>query len=221
MTESPFRSGGAYVSPIARAALMHRMHPGAQISYDIVSMDEAFPRIAIDYQGGATHAVRCEIVWPDGRYVVAHKEIDMKVKTRTGWGGPRAITPEEIQKDETKALGRAMRDCGIPQKMDEFQALMRWIVALEGTQPLQTERKPALTATYVTTAVPDEDDGPVDADEDTLTPEQMLAEALALLDPAKRPAIAQRAKTDLGVGNVMRAGEHAPTILAWLHDEGG
>lgn len=206
------RGGGLadYASPILRAAVFRQLNPDAHITYTIVPIGQAFPEGHQEYEGKATEAVRCEIVWPDGRYVTAFKEIDKVDRGRT-----RAQTPEELAKDETKALGRALRDCGIPQRLTELKLLMQWIASMSGA-PLAVTN---VTNVEASTFGADDESGDVEDDSPDAgsepTVEQVLAERFSRLNGADKAAVFKHA-TELGVKNVMRAGEHAEALLAYI-----
>lgn len=203
-----------YASPILRAAVFRQLHPDAHISYTVVPIEDAFPEGHRDYEGKATQAIRCEIIWPDGRYVVAHKEMDLFER-----GKPVPQTPEQLAKDETKALGRALRDLGIPQRLTELQTLMRWLVALRGGEP---KPQPATRQQSTGSAWPPDssdasssDDDSPDAGADEPTAEQVLAQRFGQLNGADKVAVSAHARS-LGVANIMRAGEHAEALIAYI-----
>lgn len=214
-----------YVSPVMRMGVFRRLYPGAKVSYKVVPIGEAFPEGHYGGKGEPVQAVICTIKLADGTQVRGAKEIDLfeQVPKSSNW---RAVeqTAEQMQKDETKAMGRALRDMGIPSHWSEIQPYMRWLVALLGNEPPQTARLPrgADPATGEITPVgrssPDDVD-PADASDDNLTPEQELAQRIAGLDGPAKAEIGKRAKEELKVSNVMRAGEHASTILGWLPEE--
>lgn len=203
-----------YASPILRAAVFRRLYPGAQVSYSIIPIGQAFPPGHTNYDGKATEAVRCEIVLADGTYVVAHKEIDKfdvsKYKTVE-----RTQTPEELAKDETKALGRALRDLGIPQRLTELKLLMQWIASMTG-QPVQPSPAGAVGGAPSPEESFDGDDDSADAGAEDPTPEQVLARQFAQLTGASKAAVSTYAREAFGVSNVMRAGEHAEDLLAYV-----
>jgi hypothetical protein len=212
-----------YASPILRAAVFRRLFPGAQVSYKVVPIGDAFPVGHTDYEGKASEAIRCEIVLADGTYVVAHKEIDKAERGRN-----RTQTPEELAKDETKALGRALRDLGIPQRLTELKILMQWIVDMDGNVPLSSggvtvARTAALS---VSSDDIDDSDDSADAGAEDPTVEQMVAMRFSQLNGASKAAVSKHARDTLGVANVMRAGEHADALLdyidkkSWLAEQG-
>lgn len=209
-----------YASPILRAAVFRQLHPDAHITYTVVPIEEAFPEGHRDYEGKATQAIRCEIVWPDGRYVVAHKEMDLQERKRDGKTVAVPQTPEQLAKDETKALGRALRDLGIPQRLTELQTLMRWLVALRGgeTKPQPAARQQSTTGSAWPPDSSDpsssEDDSP-DAGADEPTAEQVLAQKFSQLNGADKVAVSAHARS-LGVANIMRAGDHAEALIAYI-----
>lgn len=220
----PERGLEDYASPILRASVFRRMYPGAQISYSVVDIADAFPMGHRDYEGKALEAVRCEIIFADGTYIVAHKEIDLKDNRN------RDVlqTPENLAKDETKALGRALRDAGIPQRLSELKIVMQWypnvsretlanvvntsslvrppIDGVVGVQDSLAEAFPGSTEI---------DDG-ADAGADEPTVEQQLAKRFAMLDGPSKANVVAYAREMLGCGNVLRAGEHAEALMAWL-----
>lgn len=209
-----------YASPILRAAVFRQLNPDAYITYRVVTMEEAFPEGFREYEGKATHAIHCQIIWPDGHFVDAYKEIDV-VDNRNR---RIAMTPEELAKNETKALGRAMRDCGIPQRLTELKMLMSWLATMNG--------RPAATLPPGSTVVADEfnDEGggeiddPADAGAEE-TQAQALATRFSRLSGKSKAEVAKHARDVFGVANVMRADEEsAIKLLAFIdtmHSEGG
>lgn len=208
-----------YASPPLRAAIFNRLYPGSQIHYELCSMEEAFPDGWRSYEGKATEAIRCQIDRSDGCVFIAFKEIDTVDKGRA-----QDKTPENLAKNETKALGRALTRAGIPQKMSELQSLMRWLVALDGPTAVAAPAPPAHvdpdTGEVRGSSTPDGDDDP-DADEDTLTPEQEAAMAFSQLEPADKQRVTKLA-SQAGIRNVMRAGTRAADLMTIIKgtDEG-
>lgn len=196
-----------YASPILRCAVFRQLNPNAQITYTVIPMSEAFPEGHREYEGKAVEAVRCEIVWPDGHYIVAHKEMDLVDR-----GRKQDQTPEQLAKDESKALGRALRDAGIPQRLSELHDLMRWIASMHS--PITS--RPAAAAERPTSTVDLDDDDSADAGAEDPTDEQVLATRFSQLPGADKAAVSKHARDVMGVANVMRAGEHADALLAYL-----
>lgn len=194
-----------YASPILRCAVFRQLNPTAQITYTVIPMSEAFPEGHREYEGKAVEAVRCEIVWPDGHYIVAHKEMDLVDRNRK-----QDQTPEQLAKDESKALGRALRDAGIPQRLSELHDLMRWIASMHS--PITS--RPAAAERPTDEGEPDEDSA--DAGAEDPTDEQVLASRFSQLAGADKAAVSKHARDVMGVANVMRAGEHADALLAYL-----
>lgn len=228
----PSDQGGLadYASPILRASVFRRLYPGAQISYTVVSIEDAFPMGHRDYEGKAMEAVRCEIVFADGTYIVAHKEVDLKDNRNRDI----AQTPENLAKDETKALGRALRDAGIPQRLSELKLLMQWYpnatretsvvntsslvrppLSDSGVQELTNGVANSLAAAFPGSSVENDDDH-ADAGTEEPTAEQQLARRFAMLDGPSKAALVSYARETLGVGNVLRAGEHVEALNAYL-----
>lgn len=211
-----------YSSPILRASVFRRLHPGAQISYSVVAIDEAFPQGHREYEGRAVEAVRCEIIMDDGSFIVAHKEMDLFEQQRSGTK-PVAQTPEQLAKDETKALGRALRDAGIPQRLSELKILMSWIASMDGSPntsssrvapPISTRAEAAIADAFPGSTVEEEQDSP-DAGSEDPTPEQLLAKAFGFLNGTDKQKMVAKGR-EMGVNNVLRAGEHAEELLAYL-----
>lgn len=203
-----------YASPILRAAVFRRLYPGAQITYKVIPIGEAFPTGHTEYEGKATEAIRCEIVLADGTYVVAHKEIDKQDRNRA-----RQQTPEELAKDETKALGRALRDLGVPQRLTELKLLMQWIASMSGASSTGTSAGVTRGATPQQEQdedFHDPDSDPADAGAEDPTVEQVVAQKFSQLTGAGKAAVSKYARDELGVANVMRAGEHADAMLAYI-----
>lgn len=204
-----------YASPYLRKFMFDRFYPGATVEYDIVTMAEAFPDGWRDYPGKATHAVRCTIRRPDGIVHVGVKEIDLQGKYNK-----IAQTPEELAKNETKALGRALRDAGLPQKLDEMGSLMRMFVALEGRTPSSQKGHAVDIGTGEIEGSSDPDDvDDVDAGSEP-TAEQELAKRFAELPGADKAATAKYARDTLKCTNVMKAGEHVAAINTFIDNLG-
>lgn len=197
-----------YASPILRAAVFRRLYPGAMVSYEIVPIEDAFPAGHQDYEGKAKEAIRCEIVLADGTWVIAHKEMDLVERGRAV-----VQTPEQLAKDETKALGRALRDLGIPQRLTELKELMRWVASMEGSAaPTASTTSPSESPI----GSDGDNDDSADAGADDPTPEQILAQRFSRLTGAGKADVSKYARDELGVANVMRAGEHADALLGYL-----
>lgn len=198
-----------YASPHLRAAVFRRLNPDAQISYEVVPIEDAFPPGHRKYRGEATEAVRCKITWPDGHYVISHKEIDLKDERR---GSAIEQTPENLVKDETKALGRALRDAGIPQRLSELRELMRWV---QPTAIAATSSRSTTPVEAQVSVIDPEDDDP-DAGADDPTPEQVLADMVSKLNGSDKAAISRVAKDKFNLSNVMRAGQHAEALIEMI-----
>lgn len=219
-----------YASPILRAAVFRQLFPGAQVSYSVIPIGNAFPLGHIEYEGKATEAVRCEIILADGTYVIAHKEMDKKEQLKSGTKDV-AQTPEQLAKDETKALGRALRDLGVPQRLSELKILMQWVTSMNGRPATLavTQHDVGGAETALAEAFPGSEviDDSADAGSEDPTPEQLLAQRFAKLNGADKAHVAKFARDHFDVGNVMRAGEYAETLLAyvekgdWLVDADG
>lgn len=202
-----------YASPYLRKAVFDRIHPGSQVEYEVVPIADALPAGHADGGGKPEMAIMCTIVMADGTWVTGVKEIDLfEWSKRDRKWQPVEQSPEQFTKDCTKALGRALRDAGIPQKVDELKALMAWHVAL--TAPAQVRLLDKATGEIVGSDDPDGDDDPDAGVEQT--GEQRLAAKFQALDGPLKADISTRAKSELGVTNVMRAGDHADTIEAWI-----
>jgi len=226
----PERGLEDYASPILRAAVFHRIFPGAQIGYEVVDIADAFPMGHREYEGKAAEAVRCTIIFADGTFIVAHKEIDLRDRNRE-----RPQTPEELAKDETKALGRALRDAGIPQRLSELKLLMQWYpnatvgyvsnnssvgYVSNNSSPegpaLVTLSRPgpqeSLEAAFPGSTIEEDH---ADAGSDEPTPEQELARKFAFLTGGEKRTVTEFAR-DLGCTNVLKAGEHVDAITAFI-----
>lgn len=196
-----------YASPILRMAVFRQLHPGATVSYTVCEMQSAFPTGHTEYEGKATEAVRCEIIFDDGTFIVAHKEID-RVDNRN-----RAIvqTPEELAKNETKAMGRALRDAGIPQRLSELKLLMQWIASMNGSSPGR------VTPVDGGVPVPEEqDEDAADAGAEDPTPEQVVAHKFAMLSGADKAAVVKHAREAYSLSNVLRSGDMAEAMLTYI-----
>jgi hypothetical protein len=217
----PERGLEDYASPILRAAVFHRIFPGAQIGYEVVDIADAFPMGHREYEGKAAEAVRCTIIFADGTFIVAHKEIDLRDRNRE-----RPQTPEELAKDETKALGRALRDAGIPQRLSELKLLMQWYpnatvgYVSNNSSPegpaLVTLSRPgpqeSLEAAFPGSTMEEDH---ADAGSDEPSPEQALARRFAMLEGGEKRVVVEYAR-ELGCNNVMKAGDHVDAIVAFI-----
>lgn len=202
-----------YCSPNLRKAVFDLLHPGNVVTYEVVPIAEAFPVDHREYDGRAVDAIRCTITMPDGSYVEGCKEIDV-VDEKTKRSVPQ--TPENLVKDQTKALGRALRDGGIPQKRDELAALMSLIVDLHGRVPISQHGNRVDRATGEINGSDDPD--AVDSPDAGAEPsaEQLLAKRFGELNGADKRDVTLQVKEKWGVSNIMRAGEHAEEIMQFI-----
>lgn len=136
-----------YASPLIRKAVHDRLRPGAFFEYERLPIADS--DIPAEYRRSEgpnipepTHVVRCTIIYPDGSWVSADREIDLVQKLKGGSTRPIIPTPEAYFSAETKALGRALSRAGIPHQLTELQSLMRWAVALSD-QPAPAAAPPA------------------------------------------------------------------------------
>lgn len=206
-----------YASPYLRKAVFDRLHPGAQVEYEVIPIEAAFPAGHYDGKGEAKEAIVCTITMADGTWVTGTKEVELKEysKRSNKWVDVEQ-TAEQFTKDCTKALGRAMRDAGIPMHIDDLKALMQWIVALTN---VAGARYVARTDDLVGSDDPDGDDEHPDAGSEPTT-EQRVAARLAALDPPNKLEVANRAREELGVTNIMRAGGRAEELETMLDSLG-
>lgn len=203
-----------YASPPLRAAIFNRLYPGSQMLYGVVPIEEAFPEGWRDYEGKATQAIWCQIERSDGCIYLAYKEIDVLDRGKT-----QPQTPENLAKNQTKAMGRALTMAGIPQKMSELQSLMRWCVALDGTRAdfAPARRTVDRASGEIHDPEPEgssDPDGDDDSDagaEETL--EQVVQRRFNALQGRPKMAVATRAR-EMGIQNIMRSGDKAADILA-------
>lgn len=200
-----------YASPILRCAVFRQLNPGCQISYTVVPIGTAFPLGHTQYEGKATEAVKCEIVLQDGSYITAFKEID-----KVDRGRDIPATPENMAKNETKALGRALRDGGIPQRLSELRDLMVWVSTLDGSGNGKASST-SLPFDAEDVSVEEVDDADAGAQEPT--PEQLVAQKFAQLNGADKAAVVKHAREVLNLGNVMRSGEQAETLMAYIEGQ--
>lgn len=204
---------GGYASPILRKAVFDRLHPGSLVEYAVVSVDIAFPDGHAESEGNPEEAIVCTIIAPDGSWWEGVKEIDLVEigKDRK----PRDVkqTPEQFTADCTKALGRALRDAGIPQKVAELMTLMRWIADLDGRAPSAARRVDRSTGEIGGSTSPDDVDQSDAGGSDEPTLEQQTAVAVSRLSGADKVKLARQARDELGVTNLMRSGAEAANIL--------
>lgn len=188
-----------YASPLMRKAVHDRLHPGAFFEYERLPIDdsdipEAYRRSEGPTIPEPTHVVRCTIIYPDGSWVSADREIDLVQKLKGGGTRPIPSTPEAYFSAETKALGRALSRAGIPHQLTELQSLMRWAVALSdppapatappASEPAPGQVEPAPFAALL--ARLEALDGPVKAAVTRVAREQHgITNIAALRDPAK------------------------------------
>lgn len=202
-----------YGSPILRMAVFRQLNPGAQVYFSVVPIGQAFPPGHFDYEGKATEAVKCEIILANGSFIVAFKEIDKKDR-----GKDIAQTPEQLAKDETKCLGRALRTAGIPQRLSELKILMQWVASMNGSPGRTPETGERTALETITSVFPDStvEDDAADAGTEEPTSEQVLAQRFSRLPGADKMIVAKYARETFDVANVMRAGEHADTLLDYI-----
>lgn len=214
-----------YVSPILRCAVFRQMHPGAQIEFKVVPIDDAFPQGFRAPAGGTTSpvsAIVCTAYFPDGTWVEAAREIDEEEQGRDKKWRPAAMTPEYYAKIETKAMGRMLTKAGIPQKDFELRDLMRWLVALNG-RPSAPSAPPIVAGVNTDTgevvnraafaAMPDDHVDDPDADDTTVTPSMELAEAIQALPPVLKGQLAKWAREEMQIANVMNVpDEHVDAV---------
>ena len=188
-----------YASPLMRKAVHDRLHPGAFFEYERLPIDdsdipEAYRRSEGPNVPEPTHVVRCTIIYPDGTWVSADREIDLVQKLKGGGTRPIPSTPEAYFSAETKALGRALSRAGIPHQLTELQSLMRWAVALSdppapatappASEPAPGQVEPAPFAALL--ARLEALNGPVKAAVTRVAREQHgITNIAALRDPAK------------------------------------
>lgn len=221
---------GDYASPQLRKAIFDRIHGGSEVVFEVITIEEAFPpgfrdSGAPDYP--PTHAVRCTIIAYDGTSYQTCREIDRQEysKKTQRWSKQIPMTPQYLAASQTKAMGRTLRDAGMPQKRIELQELMRWWVALDGradaarSAAATTRRIDAGTGEIMAAEIVDPDDGgdPDAGADDHLTPEQELAERVSALPGPLKAQMAHLAK-DIGVKNLLRAGDEAQRLLDQLDD---
>lgn len=205
---------GGYASPMLRKAVFDRLHPGAEVTYRLVPIDEAYPDGHYDGKGDPTEAIVCTIICPDGWWIEGVKEVDRQEQGKDKNWRPVEMTAEQYTADCTKALGRAMRDAGIPQKVDELMVLMRWITALDGkAAPTRASVDHSTGEIISGTADPDDVDGADAGSNAEPTLEEQTAEVVQKLSGADKAKLARIAKEELGVKNLMRSGDQAAAVL--------
>lgn len=216
-----------YASPHLRKSIFDRLHPGGIVEYEVIAIDEAFPRGHTAWEGddgmGPTEAIRCTIVCPDGSYVVGLKEIELQEQGKDKRWRSVAQTPEQFTADCTKALGRALRDGGIPQKKTELDSLMRFTVALDAKTPptpvaSRGRRIDTETGEILGNVGPDDVDSPDAGSSDEPTPEQQVALDVSSLSGPNKAALSKRARDELGVTNLLRSGEHASAVSEMIRE---
>lgn len=181
-----------YASPLMRKAVHDRLHPGAFFEYERLPIDdsdipEAYRRSEGPTIPEPTHVVRCTIIYPDGSWVSADREIDLVQKLKGGGTRPIPSTPEAYFSAETKALGRALSRAGIPHQLTELQSLMRWAVALSD-QPAPATPPPA----------PD----PQPPEQVEAPPAALLMSRLDHLDGPVKAAVTRVAREQHGITNI-------------------
>lgn len=204
-----------YASPILRKAIFDRLNPGNIVEYDVVPLAEAFPDgHAVEPEAGASEAIRCTIYRADGSYCVGYKEINLNELDRSKRWRSVDQTPEQYTKDCTKAMGRALRDGGIPMHLDECMVILKMLAPapVVGRGRLVNVDTGELSGSLS----PDGDDDHPDSGAEELTLEQQVAVKFQQLNGADKLAVSKRARDDLGITNVLRSGEHAETIQGWL-----
>lgn len=204
---------GGYASPILRKAVFDRLHPGATVEYQVVSIEAAFPDGHTVGEGEAREAIVCTIVGDDGSWWEGAKEIDLVEYDKNRKRRDVVQTPEQFTADCTKALGRCLRDAGIPQKVAELMTLMRWIADLDGRAPRQVNRS---TGEISGSTNPDDVDQSDAGGSDEPTLEQQTAVAVSRLSGADKAKLARIAREELGVTNLMRSGAEAANVLSLI-----
>jgi hypothetical protein len=201
-----------YASPILRAAVFHQLFPGAQVDYTVVSILEAFPDGHRSSKEEAEEAIICRITLPDGRVFSAAKEVPRKEYRRGSWTSIEQ-TPEEWVKNETKALGRAMRDAGIPQKLSELTMLMRWWRDLAG--PAQVVSSHSVPPPHVDPRTGEIDPEAVDGADAGASPLDEYRDRLALLSGPEKAELSKKARA-AGISNLINPGDHLDEAVALL-----
>lgn len=208
----------SYASPLIRMAVFRRLNPGVQITFEILPIEDAMPAYFANGPSGCPQSpvevVRCTAILTDGSWIEADREVDLCEQGRDKKWRDIDLTPEYYAKVQTKAMGRMLTRAGIPQKDYELRDLMRWIVALDG-RPLSTVGSAPAGVDTSTGEIVDrsafaampsaeEVDDP-DADDDTLTPNQELAQRFQELPGTIKAKVAKWARESLGIANVMAA----------------
>lgn len=103
-----------YVSPHTRFALLLDDHPEADHHFGWASADEL--GIPPSWAQGYSEFVTCTIEIPGHKPVVRWKEI----------ADDEDRNPEELVKAQAKALGRAARAAGYPDRMQDLRAMVLW-----------------------------------------------------------------------------------------------
>lgn len=200
-----------YASPHLRKAVFDKLHPNSQVEYEIIPLDEAFPHGHHDVAGmsEAEEAIICTLITETGQFFQGAKEIELmtlRKGSKSDWI-ERPQTPEAYTVDCTKALGRALRDAGIPQKIVELKLLM------DALWPRPITPKPIRTVNTST--------GEIEGGEPReLTLEQQVAVRVADLPGPTKATVANWARETLKCGNIAKAGEHAQAIMDHLDASG-
>lgn len=209
-----------YASPMLRKGVFDRIYPGSTLQYDSVPIGKVFSSEHLegtaDHQGNAQEAIICTLSTTDGQFFVGVKEVMRReyIKKANKWEDVPQ-TPEQYTADCTKALGRALRDAGIPQKADELKALMQWIAQLNGA-PMPTRSVNRRTGEIRGSADPDDIDSPDAGGSDDLTLEQRVAVEVQGMTGPEKVRLAQWAKSEHGVTNINRAGAKAEELMTHI-----
>lgn len=199
----------AYASPSLRKAVHDKLHPGAQIEHEVMSIEDAFP-IAIDVgETEAEMAVVCTIIYEDGTWVAAAKEIARRQQRKNGPWEDRPMTTDAWYSDSTKAMGRALTVAGIPMQIPALKLLMDY--AFPEVVAARASGKRERTVDRTT--------GEISGEPRELTLEQQLAVKVADMTGLEKVALATWAKNEIGVTNLMKAGEHAAAIIQHIKGE--
>ena len=203
---------GGYASPHLRKAVLDKLHPYATTQAETVPIDEAFPPGHWQGEGQPIEAIVFTIFANDGlgTFWQGVKEIDTREqdkKSRT-WRD-REQTAEAWATDRTKAMGRALGDAGIPQRVPELRLLMSWIAELEGRPPALSRRVNSYTG-----EIGKEDiDAPDAGGDDEKSLAQIVAERVMGLDGPLKAHLSKMAREELGITNLMQSGEQAQDVL--------
>lgn len=114
-----------YVSPTLRLMFLREEFPGARVTYGLATADEVgLPTMFRTGAGGPNqieYVVTARVEVDGHEPAFGYKEIDPQIRGKDGKLRPADTTPSALQKLQTMALGRALKQMGIPDDALDFK----------------------------------------------------------------------------------------------------